>query len=93
MAGGPHETAMLLGPAAAVTDVGALGGVGVGGVGGVGDVGVTAFDAGLAPDVPIPFVAVAVKVYAVPGVSPVTVQDEAGTVTVQVPPEGDEVTV
>ena len=54
--------------------------------------GVTEFDAPDALDVPAPFVAVEVKVYGVPFVSPVTVHEVAGTVTVQAPPPGEAVT-
>jgi hypothetical protein len=43
--------------------------------------------------VPAAFVAVAENVYGVPFVSPVTVHDVAGLVTVQVRPSGVEVTV
>lgn len=66
--------------------------VGVPGVPGTA-IGVTALLAALAPDVPAEFVAVEVKVYAVPLVRPLTVQEVAGTVTVQVRPPGAEVTV
>ena len=90
--GGPQDTTMLDWPATAATAVGALGGVGDGGVGGVGDVGVTAFDAALDPEVPMPLLAVAVNVYAVPGDSPVTLHDVAGVVIVHDPPAGLEVT-
>ena len=55
--------------------------------------GVTAADAEDLPDVPLAFVAVALKVYDVPFVSPVTVHDVAGAVTVHVAPPGVAVTV
>ena len=55
-------------------------------------VGVTAADATEAAEVPLALVAVAVKVYAVPFVSPVTVQEVAGAVMVHVPPPGVAVT-
>ena len=55
--------------------------------------GVTAPLDALAPDVPAAFVAVDVKVYAVPLVRPLTMQDVAGTVTVHVRPPGADVTV
>ena len=54
--------------------------------------GVTALDAADALPVPTPLVAVTVKVYEVPGVSPVTLQVSAPDV-VQVRPPGVEVTV
>ena len=66
--------------------------VGVGGVPGAA-IGLTLFDADEAPDVPAAFVAVALKVYGVPVVRPVTVQEVAGLVTVQVLLPGVEVTV
>ena len=53
--------------------------------------GVTLLDAEDAEPVPAAFVAVAVNVYAVPFVSPVTVQGEVTAVQVRLP--GDEVTV
>ncbi len=71
------------------TAVGALGTPGAW----VAAVGVTEFDAPDAPEVPAAFVAVEVKVYAVLLVKPVTVHEVTGTVTVQVPPPGDAVTV
>lgn len=55
--------------------------------------GVTAALAALTPEVPAPLVAVEVKVYAVPLVIPLTMQEVAGTVTVHVRPPGAEVTV
>ena len=57
-----------------------------------GPVGVTGSEGSLALDVPSTFTAVAVKVYAVPLVSPVTTQLVAGTVITQLPP-GAPVTV
>jgi len=62
-------------------------GVGVG----VGGAGVTEFDASEDRLVPTEFVAVTVKVYAVPLVRPVTVSEVA--VVVAVTPAGDEMTV
>ena len=53
--------------------------------------GVTAFDADDAKLIPALLVAVTVKVYEVPLVSPVTVMGDAGPVAVM--PPGDEVTV
>ena len=70
-------------PAVAVTPVGAPG---------TTPVGVTELDAALAAPVPTLLVAVTVKVYAVPGVRPVTVHVSA-PVVVQVRPPGFEVTV
>jgi hypothetical protein len=59
-----------------------------------GTIGVTELEAADAlADVPAVFVAVVVKVYAVPFVNPVTVQDPLAPVTVQVAPPGDAVTV
>ena len=63
-------------PAVAVTPVGRAGAVGA--------VGVTAFDAAEAGPVPTALVAVTVKVYAVPLVSPVTVVVVAGGLPVTV---------
>lgn len=48
-------------------------------------VGVTEAEAVDADDVPAPFVAVAVNVYAVPDVSPATTHDDAGALTVHEP--------
>lgn len=87
-----HDTVADPEPATTDTEPGAEGVTGVGGVGGVGDVGVTALDAADAPDVASPLVAVEVNVYDVPGVRPVTTHDVAGTITVQVPPAGLDVT-
>ena len=53
----------------------------------------TAFDATDAPEVPPPFVAVALNVYDVPFVKPDTVQEPEEPVTVQVAEPGVEVTV
>ena len=53
--------------------------------------GVTALDAADALPVPIPFVAVTVNVYEVPGASPVTLQ--VSDAVVQVRPPGEAVTV
>jgi hypothetical protein len=66
--------------------------VGTGGVPGA-SIGLTVPDAPDPLDVPAAFVAVAENVYGVPFVSPVTVHDVAGLVTVQVRPSGVEVTV
>lgn len=66
--------------------------VGVGGVPGAA-IGLTLFDAVEAEEVPEALVAVALNVYAVPFVRPVTVHDVAGLVTVQVRLPGVEVTV
>jgi len=55
-------------------------------------VGLTEPDAADEPEVPPALVAVAANVYAVPLVRPVTVQEVAGLVTVQVRPSGVEVT-
>ena len=55
--------------------------------------GVTDDDGAEDVDVPAPLVAVAVKVYAVPFVRPLTTHDVAGDVTVHVAPPGDAVTV
>jgi hypothetical protein len=79
--GAVHETVAWLLPAVAVTDVGAPGTV----------TGVTALDGDDAGPVPTAFVAVTVKVYEVPFVSPVTVQVRAPVVVQVCPP--DEVTV
>jgi hypothetical protein len=66
--------------------------VGVGGVPGAA-IGLTLFDAVEAEEVPALFVAVALKLYGVPLVRPVTVHEVAGLVTVQVRLPGVEVTV
>ena len=55
--------------------------------------GVTGAEAADAAEVPPAFVAVAVNVYAVPLVRPVTSQDPDSPVTVHVPAAGDAVTV
>jgi hypothetical protein len=55
--------------------------------------GVTELEAGDAADVPPSFVAVAVNVYSVLFVKPVTTQEVSGDVTVQVAPPGEAVTV
>lgn len=62
-----------------------------------GPIGVTAFEADELPLVPPVLVAVALKVYVVPFVSPETVQDPVsgfpeGLLMVQVRPPGDDVT-
>ena len=64
--------------------------VGVPGVPGAATV--TLVEAGDAGDVPPTLVAVELNVYAVPVVKPVTVQEVAGEVTVQVAPPGLAVT-
>ena len=81
-------------PAATVTvaDPSPATAVGTGGVPGA-SIGLTVPDAPDPLDVPAAFVAVAENVYGVPFVSPVTVHDVAGLVTVQVRPSGVEVTV
>ena len=66
--------------------------VGVSGVPGAA-IGLTEPDAAEAAEVPVPFVAVAEKVYGVPVVRPVTVHEVAGLVTVQVRFPGNAVTV
>lgn len=59
--------------------------VGVPGVPGAAfAVGLTELEAADEPEVPTPLVAVEVKVYDVPGVSPETTHDVAGDVTVHV---------
>ena len=59
-----------------------------------GGPGTTAADAADEPEVPLPFVAVAVKVYDVPFVRPLTTQLVAGTVTVHdLEPSSTAVTV
>lgn len=55
--------------------------------------GMTALEADEADEVPMPFVAVDVKVYDVPEVSDGTTHEVAGTVTVHVEPPGAAVTV
>ena len=65
----------------------------VGVLGIAGAPGLTDADTEDALEVPLPFVAVAVKVYALPSVSPDTAQDVAGGVTVHVAPPGAAVTV
>ena len=61
------------------------------GASGAGASGVTAADAADAGDVPTPFVAVTVNVYATPFDNPVTVHDNAPIVEHD-PPPGDAVT-
>ena len=70
-------------PEVPLTPVGALGTVD----------GVTALDAVEADPAPVALLALTVKVYAVPLVSPVTVQVVAGAVAVQVYPAALEETV
>jgi hypothetical protein len=82
LAGAVHDTTAAVSAADAVTLVGAPGTVR----------GVTAALATEAGDVPAPFVAVTVNVYAVPLVRPVTVAD-AAPVEVAVRPPGAAVTV
>jgi hypothetical protein len=79
--GAVHETVTCALPATPVTPVGAPGMV----------AGVTALDGDDAGPVPTALVAVTVKVYEVPFVSPVTVQVVAPVVVQVCPP--DEVTV
>ncbi len=70
-----------------------MGTPGAPGTPGADNVGVTAGeDAADDSDVPDPFVAVDVNVYAVPFVNPVTAHDVAGTLTTQVAPPGAAVT-
>jgi len=80
--GAVQVTTALVFPGVAVTDVGAPGGA----------AGITAADGADAGPVPMAFVAVTVKVYAVPFVSPTRVAVFA-PVVVAVMPSGDEVTV
>ena len=75
LAGARKETDADASPIAAVTPVGAFGTVD----------GVSADDGSDAAEVPMPFVATTLKVYAVPFVKPVTVHASAMTVDVQVP--------
>ena len=89
MAGAPPLPALTV----TVADVApATAAVGVGGVPGAA-IGLTEPDAAEAAEVPDVFVAVALKVYGVPVVRPVTVHESAGLVTVQVRLPGVEVTV
>ena len=69
------ETVALASPMDATTFVGALGTV----------EGVTAVDGSEAAEVPMPFIATTLNVYAVPFVKPVTVHASAMTVDVQLP--------
>jgi hypothetical protein len=82
LTGAAHVTVACRSPGAAVTLVGAPG----------GPVGLTVLDGADAEPVPIAFVAVTVKVYAVPLVSPVTVAVRA-PVVLDVNPPGEDVTV
>ena len=81
-------------PAATVTtaDASLISAVGAGGVPGIAGCGVTESDAAEAAEVPPPFVAVALNVYDVPLVKPVTVQLPEAPVTVHVKDPGVEVT-
>ena len=81
-------------PAATATtaDASLISAVGAGGVPGTAGCGVTGSDAEEAADVPPPFVAVALNVYDVPLVKPVTVQLPEAPVTVHVKDPGVEVT-
>jgi len=81
-------------PAATVTTADATPptAVGAGGVPGIAGWGITAFDAVEAPDVPPPFVAVALNVYDVPLVKPATVQLPEEPVTEHVRDPGVDVT-
>ena len=76
----------------AVTDASPTTTVGTAGTFGFA-IGVTDADAADAAEVPPAFVAVAVNVYAVPLVRPVTTHDPDAPVIVQVAPPGDAVTV
>ena len=81
-------------PAATVTtaDASLISAVGARGVPGTAGCGVTGSDAEEAADVPPPFVAVALNVYDVPFVKPVTVQLPEAPVTVHVKEPGVDVT-
>ena len=81
--GAVQETVAAVSPAVAETPVGASG---------VAD-GVTGLEARDAEPESLALVATTVKVYAVPLVRPVTVQESVGSVLVQVFPPVDEVTV
>ncbi len=70
----------------------AVGVPGVPGAAGKAAVGVTELLVALALDVPALFVAVAVNVYEVPAVNPVTTQEVSGVTIVQVFPPGEVVT-
>ena len=85
-AGAVHDTTAWAFPAVAVTPVGAFGAV-------AGATGVTEFEAPLARDSPTTFVALTMKVYGVPFVSPVTVALIWPPATVLVTPPGELVTV
>ena len=82
-AGAVQETVTCVLPDTPATEVGAPGTV----------AGVTAEDAVEATLVPMEFVAVAVKVYAVPFVRPETVQERGPVVQTHVALPGDAVTV
>lgn len=71
----------------------AIGPVYGGATGAAALVGVTVFEAALAAEVPAPLVALAVKVYEVPLVRPVTSHEVAGELTVQVAPPGEAATL
>jgi hypothetical protein len=75
--GAVHETVTLPVPEVTLNPVGALG----------TPAGVTAADADDSPEVPTPFVVVALNVYSDPFASPETVHEVAGEVMVQVLPE------
>ncbi|HET7549055.1 MAG TPA: hypothetical protein VFJ86_14890 [Usitatibacter sp.] len=83
LAGAVKVTVAWALPAVAVPIVGAPGTV----------AGVTLFDAADAGPVPTAFVAVTVKVYAVPFVSPLTVMEAHGAAHDPVMPEGEEIAV
>ena len=89
-----YDVGVPPGPAATVTtaDETPASAVGAGGVPGIAGCGVTGSDAEDAADVPPPFVAVALNVYDVPFVKPVTVQSPDEPVTVHVKEPGVEVT-
>ena len=91
MPGSPPLPAVTVTVACAspATAVGALGTAGAW----VAAVGATGFDAADGLEVPAEFVAVDVNVYVESLVNPVTVHEVAGTVTVQLPPPGEAVTV
>ena len=70
----------------------AVGVPGVPGATGVAAAGVTELLVELAEEVPAALVAVAVNVYEVPAVNPVTTHEVSGVVIVQVLPPGEAVT-
>ena len=89
-----YDVGVPPGPAATVTtaDASLISALGAGGVPGTAGCGVTGSEAEEAADVPPPFVAVALNVYDVPFVKPVTVQLPEAPVTVHVKEPGVDVT-